>query len=357
MQKTLDVLLAKDFSTYLWYSFKACILKTNLDTHSWFKNRFLNIVSYNAPYAPWKKAHTWLKLDYIEHNAPESTFQDLLEFYSYNSKSVRHMDVADFVKSALCQHKYIQLEVDEYYVSAKDHYYKNHFYHPVLIYGFDDWAGTFQCIGFGKHNVFVFFTMTQLELYESAYSAADMIKQVSFTHPHYDTAAVTIKRHDAFVPEFDHSLFRNSLTQFVYSVPNPVYDWVMGGIDEVNRYSYGIDALKNIPLCIRKDSYEDLDVAYLDFVFLQERVVGLYTRLRWYIDNFTVSEHYVFELLDRYEKLVKDYKKFYFVVFREYVTSRDFFITNSSKKIEIANALEDLIFEEQEILDKLIVAF
>jgi hypothetical protein len=88
MQKDLDILVAKDLYTYLWYSIKASILETNNDTLPWFNNRFINVVSYNMPVAPWATMHTWLKLDYIEHIEPENTFKELLEFYSFNMLNI-----------------------------------------------------------------------------------------------------------------------------------------------------------------------------------------------------------------------------------------------------------------------------
>lgn len=353
MQKYLDVMVANNQSTYLWYSIKASILQTNISTHHWFNNRFINVVSYNAYSAPWPTLHQWLKLDYIEHNEPERTYNDLLEFYSYNNNSIRSFDVAQFVKECILEYKYVQLEVDEYYVYAKDNYYKEHFSHPVLIYGFNEELSVYHCIGFGKHNVFMKFTMTQLELYESAYSAAEMIRETARMNPDHDVAAVTIVRKDSTVPPFDCNKFYNSLNQFIYSTPDPDYIWVMSQVGGLQLCGYGVEALKNVPQCIRQEKYENLNIAYLDFVFLQERNLGLFNRMKWYLKAFGISNAETDEMMNRYEKLTKEYRKFHFLILREYSAARDFFVTNSPKRFEIADMLDGLILEEQLILDGL----
>ena len=353
MQKDLDVMVAKNHCTYLWYSIKASILQTNIYTHHWFYNRFINVVSYNAYSAPWPTLHHWLKLDYVEHNEPEKTYHDLLDFYSYNSNSIRSFDIVQFVKGCIYEYKYVQLEVDEYYVYAKDNYYKEHFAHPILIYGFDEESALFHCIGFGKNNVFMKFTMTRLELYESAYSAAEMIGGTARTNPDYDVAAVTIVRKDSTVPPFDRELFYHSLDQFIYSDADHHYMWLMSQDNGLNICGYGVEALKNVPQCIRQKKYEDLNIAYLDFIFLQERNLGLYNRMKWYLKAFGIANLETDDMMNRYKKLTKDYRRFHFLILKEYAAARDFFVTNSPKRFEIADMLDQLIIEEQFILDGL----
>jgi hypothetical protein len=352
--KNLDVKLANNLSTYLWYSIKACILQTNPNTLHWFNNRFINVVSYNAHSAPWGPLRHWLKLDYIEHNEPETLFKDMLTFYSYNNNSIRNFDVAQFVKDCINKNKYVQLEVDEYFVAAKDNYYKEHFYHPVLIYGYDEGYSAYHCIGFGKNNVFMKFSMTELELYESAYSAADMIRDIVWTNPGYDVAAVTITRKDTQIAPFDREKFHNSLNQFIHSVPNPEYANIMAHQQDLYLCGYGIDALRFVPRCIRQDGFEGWDVAYLDFIFMRERNLGLYNRMQWYINAYRLSNAKVNETMNEYHQLTKDYLKFHFAALREYIHTKDFFLISSEKRYEMGDQLDELINREQMILDGLI---
>jgi len=353
MQKDLDVMVAKNLGTYLWYSIKASILQTNIGTHPWFHNRFINVIDYHAYGNPWPTLHQWLKLDYLEQNEPEKTFHDLLDFYSYNSNSIRNIDVAWFVKESILAYKYVQLEVDEYYVCAKDYYYKEHFSHPILIYGFDDEASIFHCIGFGRHNILMKFTMTLHELYESAGSAAGMIGGIAETNPGYDVAAVTIARKDSTVPPFDREKFINSLDQFIYSDADHHYMWLMSQIDGLTVCGYGVNALKNVPQCIRQQKHGNLNIAYLDFIFLQERNLGLYHRMKWYLNEFGISNTETNEMMNRYKVLTGNYRKLHYVVLKEYTATKDFFISNSPKRFEIADILDELIIDEQGILDGL----
>ena len=355
MQKFLDVVLVKDFSTYLWYSLKACILQTNPYALGWFYNRFTNIVSYHAYGAPWDPMRDWLKLDYIECNEIQALFEDLIDFYSYNAISIKNLDIAQFVKQKLMEDTYVQLEVDEYYIYEKDFYYKEHFYHPILIYGFDDIARTYNCIGFGKNNVFKQFTITELELYESTYSATTMIEQVASKNPNYNVAAVTMKKKPMIYPAFDRSEYCNAVNDFLHSVADPKHKYLSHPIPGFFVGGFGVKALLNVPRCIRKEEFEHLNISFLDSMFLQERAKGLRARMQWYMNEFWIDNAETKEMFCRYDQLQKDYRKVHFALLREFARTKALFIPYEMKhKIEVANEIERLVLEEQYIVDGLV---
>ena len=355
MQKFLDVALTKDFSTYLWYSLKACILQTDPNSLGWFYNRFVNVVSYHAYGAPWDPMRDWLKLDYIECNEIQSLFEDYIDFYSYNATSIKNLDIAQFVKQKLMEDTYVQLEVDEFYIYEKDYYYREHFYHPILIYGFDDVARSYHCIGFGKHNIFKQFTISELELYESTYSATNLIERIAWTNPNYNVAAVTMKKKHKQFPEFDRRDFCNAVNDFLHSTADPKHKYLTNPIPGFFVGGFGVEALLNVPRCLRKEGFEQLNISFLDSIFMQERAKGLHARFDSYMNEFWIDNAETKEMFERYRMLQKDYRKIHFSLLREFARTKELFIPYHMKdRVEIANEFERLVREEQHIVHRLV---
>ena len=105
---------------------------------------------------------------------------------------------------------------------------------------------------------------------------------------------------------------------------------------------------------MRQDEYDYLNIAFLDFLFMGERSTGLFNRFKWYLNEFDLMNVKTEEMMNRYQDLSKNYRRFHFFTLKEYARNRDFFATSSPKLLEMADRLDELIIEEQLILDGMI---
>ena len=96
-------------------------------------------------------------------------FAEALDIEEYTDRNCVKSYVGDFFRCCLIEGKYIEIELDFFYI---EEYGERHYTHPLLIYGYED--KTYYALGFNRNNVFAFFTLSERELVEAYYSAVEM---------------------------------------------------------------------------------------------------------------------------------------------------------------------------------------
>ena len=163
MQGTYMLDVSKNvLHTYLWYALKFSILEQP-QYKQWYHSYFLNPVIYAY------RGRNDYKIDYCEYFDEMKVFAEVLDIEEYTDRNCVKSYVGDFFRCCLIEGKYIEIELDFFYI---EEYGERHYTHPLLIYGYED--KTYYALGFNRNNVFAFFTLSERELVEAYYSAVEI---------------------------------------------------------------------------------------------------------------------------------------------------------------------------------------
>ena len=102
--------------------------------------------------------------------------------YSYlTSEDMEYYGVVKLLKWELCQKRYVEMKLDQYYIKGRDEYHSKHFEHQILIYGYDDTRKCFLLVGYSNNGKIQKFTIKYKEAEQSIkrYPEAD-IKRISY---------------------------------------------------------------------------------------------------------------------------------------------------------------------------------
>lgn len=138
----LPLVAETESNTYLFYSTRLAMLRTNSNAAGYLMRYFLD-----------------LRLFYNEGYANFLFFEEELErMLVLQNKGYREVcqegSILDFVRRQLCEGFYVNVHLDEFYIQEKDYYGERHFVHENLIYGFDDEKQVFYAYGMAPCNFF-----------------------------------------------------------------------------------------------------------------------------------------------------------------------------------------------------------
>ena len=132
----------------------------------------LSILSQSDDYLPWFYSH------YIQVEVDSKWRFNFYRYPKYHmavspwlQTQILHRNVVrraykrniDFVKDCLDENLYVQIDIDEFYLSNKENYRKIHYTRELLVFGYDLSKKVFNTVGFGSNGVF---TESQIGLQE-----------------------------------------------------------------------------------------------------------------------------------------------------------------------------------------------
>lgn len=143
----------------------------------------LSILLQDETYLP------WFYSNYLQLYTAEHSNEFKLDFYSFDGKYPRHPGINGnwferelflqlnqnlilFIKGCVDNGRYIEILVDEYYLSCKPAYKEWHFIHQSLIYGYDDDRECFQVLGFSRAGDYRKIEMSFNEVEEAFYNSS-----------------------------------------------------------------------------------------------------------------------------------------------------------------------------------------
>ncbi len=147
----LPLVTETESNTYLFYSTRLAMLRTNSNAAGYLMRYFLD-----------------LRLFYNEGYANFLFFEEELErMLVLQNKGYREVcqegSILDFVRRQLCEGFYVNVHLDEFYIQEKDYYGERHFVHENLIYGFDDEKQVFYAYGMAGRQQTVEFLISYEE--------------------------------------------------------------------------------------------------------------------------------------------------------------------------------------------------
>jgi hypothetical protein len=208
----LEVVLQKDITTYLHRSLPLCMVLAYEKYLPWYYSNFIQIFSYTTESG-------WLLLNYLE---PRDCSSEIVDMICLGYPLLKNVDnIIDYIIENINMGYYIVINVDEYYLSNKWTYMKNHFIHPSLIYGYDNKEKQVKAIGFKQNNIFTEMTFDYTE-YTQAYENGRIYYKD--TAPWCEWSALQLMRPKKFELEypFSNERFLKELKNYLFSIGDSV---------------------------------------------------------------------------------------------------------------------------------------
>ena len=269
----LKVKMQLDITTYLHRSLPLCIILAYDKYLPWYYSRFIQIFSYTDDKG-------FSELNYLE---PRDCSSEIMDMVCLGYHLVDKVDnIIDFIIEKINRGYYLIINVDEYYLSNKWAYNKNHFVHASLIYGYDNVAEEFKSIGFNEDMLFTNMTFNYAQFIEAYNNGKIHYKK---TAPWCESSAIQIVRPKSFEAEFSFSKerFMRELNSYIFSVGDEerLYSFEYPS----SRVVYGIGVydilLKDLEGLLQGKAIMD----YRGIHLLAEHKKGIYERLEYVISK------------------------------------------------------------------------
>lgn len=153
MMKINPIAREIDVTTYLNHSLRLKIICLDPKFSNWLYINFINLEI--IPQVTEKS--TFTRLDFTK-----PSYLDIMEEKIIHKHEINL--IVDFLKNQLENEYYIQAALNERFLPMKDSYHIRDFYHPSLIYGFDNDRKVFMATGHSEFNIFREFEITYDDL-------------------------------------------------------------------------------------------------------------------------------------------------------------------------------------------------
>jgi aryl carrier-like protein len=297
--KELKIVVQEDIRVYLSHALPLCAILADESVRPWFYEHYINIFSM-------VDEDGYYTADFLEYVIPYKDIAYSVQFgYSFfvNERS----NIVEFTIEQLENDYYMIIHFDEYYITDKKNYMRNHFVRHSLIYGYDNDKKLFSAIGFNASGMF-----GKIHI-----SYDDFRKGFENGIIHYRESAVWCEENAVEMIKhgrtrgqypFDISKFMGELNNYIESKEDftKVFCvWSERKDIDRNKLSYGISVYDSLIEHISNMSPEKITVDYRTFHLLYEQKNSIYVRIK-YVAECQVSNRELGELAERYRAEVVD---------------------------------------------------
>ncbi|MCH5267839.1 MAG: hypothetical protein J1E62_05780 [Lachnospiraceae bacterium] len=336
-QKKLPLVPETDSDTYLFYSTRLAILQTDSSAAEHLQQYFLDLrLFYNKNYSNFL---------FFEEDLEKML---RLQYKSYIDVE-KDGKILDFLRGQLCRGYYVNVHLDEFYMSSKDYCDKRHFVHENLIYGFDDEKREFYAYGMTKRQQTAEFTISYEEFlpaYEKGklfyFCGADYLDIEGY----YPIIVYSIPALDKY--EFTENVFVHKIAAFlnpdddepvendIHVYGKNVYDWILQDLTG--------EKIRNI-------------VDYRVIHLLYEHKKCICSRMEYLLERDMLSEANQ-KLLEEMKEVVSAFQKVRLLYLKELrkeekLYSMNKVVEDSAVKKNIARELEESIKREETVLTQI----
>ena len=272
-------------TTYLFYSTRLAILQATENYKEWLKQYMMHIaVIYNKSYT---------NFYYFDEKFEDSMY--------INGKLYRELpnNIVKYIKEQIRGGLYVNIHLDDYYLSEKDRYEKSHFVHENLIYGFDDNKKSFMAFGFAKRQKTTCFYITYDELKKSYKNGrifyrhgAKYLEQPGY----YPFSLYCAKQREKM--EFTIELFLEKLNEFLHPKKT---EQVEGDI-----HIYGSNIYEKICRELTDSTDELKTVDLRTFHLLYEQKIVIRDRISFIMHKYHLNE--LLKVKEDYEQIVDRFR-------------------------------------------------
>ncbi len=332
-----------EITTYLHRSLPLCAILANHNYIGWYYSNYIQIFSY-------RDAKGFLEINYSE---PRDSFADIADVICLGYHLLQEVgSIVDFIKDKIQLGYYLIINLDEYELSNKHDYMKNHYVHASMVYGYDDETRQVKGVGFDKSRLFTDLLFDYDELNKSYTSSK--VHYLNYA-PWCAWSAVQLIKLKS--PERQFPFSKRKFLQ-------DLYDYIHSEADEyrlynfeydVNRVTFGMDVYETIVKELNHILRGEFNVDYRALHLLAEHKKCLYARLSYVIEKFKLSSELVsknkefYQLVLRFDEIRK---QFLGQVFQEFDLLK---LTNEQKiAIEkVSNEILRLKDVEYKLLDEI----
>lgn len=275
--------------TYLFYSTRLAILQAFPVYREWLQQFFLDLkVYYNE---------TQFNYFFMEEH-----LEDALSFerLSYEEVDEKGIDIIVYSRQNIAQGNYINIHLDEYYLSAKDGYHLKHYVHENLIYGYNDKKKVFYAYGFTRRQKMKVFQIPYKEYYR-AYAKGKVYYQSGAHYLKGDYPWPVILCHPLPIEPYEFTL--KELLGCLERYLHPKKSEMIAGdlhIYGVNVYEYIIDFLE------KQESGDPVD--FRTFQLLYEHKKCVKKRIEFVIKKYQL-EDITTDIVKGYEEVISGFQR------------------------------------------------
>lgn len=342
----LPVVLNVPTTSYFSITLPLCVLLTNDNLLDWYYENFINIYFDNSQ----NICFFGMSYDvFVKYNT-------IFDYSISKYEDTCDTSIVERIKYEVLHHSnYAYIFLDEFYICNTQSYYKNHFYHESLIYGFDDKKKVLKAVAFNKDG--------HLDKLEYPYEDVEKAYGESFGIAPNNEEAISVVW---FKVKSDIS-YKLNLHNVVYSL----YDYINGYVPEnlpfiQHRYKdniykiteesvFGTKVIKStIKSLLQKREFV---FKYYDFRrvhFLYEHALMMYERFE-YFQRFALNNkknEYV-KIMELYKRIINKYSVAR-LLFMELVFFKNIDYKRRKLKIDrIIDILENVYIEEKIVVAKI----
>lgn len=335
--KILPLNQKTESTTYLFYSTRLAIVQAYPEYRQWLMQYFIYPrLYYNE--------ENW------NHLFLEEELEDILVMKRLKYQEVQS-NIISYTKKNLEEGCYVNIHLDEFYISEKDFFQRRHYVHENLIYGYSDEERVFYAFGFGKKQKVQSFEIT----YEELLWGYEKGKLFSFCGAKYLTGEypwpVTLCSLKE-IPEysFEISCFVDKLKKHLYPSENEMV--------EGDLHIYGVNIYDAVLSELRGES----DKGFVDFRVLQifyEQKKCIRRRLEFLQEKYSMETE-LEEFWTEYKKVEGSFQRIRLIYMKQLVMegradTLDKAVLSETVNLGIVDKLEEAVEKEKEVLESLLV--
>ncbi len=145
MKMILDIELQNDITFRLEHSLPLCFILLNKNVEALYHQTFIDMVGV-------KNNNEFITLNFKNNDFYHKAMHYVENYSMEESRNIN--DIIGFIKERIDNEEYLNVGVDEYYLSNKERYKQFPYAHQTLIYGYDDEKKVLHGIGFDKDHIF-----------------------------------------------------------------------------------------------------------------------------------------------------------------------------------------------------------
>jgi hypothetical protein len=305
----LPIVIQHNQNVHLFDALPVCIIEAYPGLHNWLLHHYVNITSNTC-----SKNMVYEKIGlrypegeiYLERHKT----REILEYDAiWGEPVINNIGIVNFLKETLEAGFYIIAFLDEYFLSCKADFQKNHFMHESLIYGYNGEESVFYAISFNKDRAFTSLAFPYKEV-EIGITSAFKQDYSLFTH-FYIIKPIKVNI------AFDFAMFKHELNNYLNSTVDLVDKYHLYLVDReiagfMVHYTFGnkaYDELIKVLKVYTSDTGTWLSSwdNYQNFHLLAEHKRHVLKSLR-YINTTVLEKPVLSTLLESYSHVANEHE-------------------------------------------------
>ncbi len=308
----------------------------------------LSILAISDDYLPWFYSH-YIQMEYETDHKYRFNFYRYphylvsvspwlqIQMMHHNVVRRAYKNAVDFVKDAINENLYIQMDVDEFYIPHKELYNRHHYTRELLIYGYDSLNQTLKTLGFNAEGNYTSNNVSFRQFEEAHIN--------SISNNEQDCRVFMFRYIDNAQYEFDLNAVLEQLQDYLYAVNTSKR---FRSLAPVKNYAYGLATYRVIQnyLLFKADNASDIN--RITFHTLWEHKKCMTERLNFLEQHGFLSSSFGLQMA--YESVEKKTQQLRAMSFK-YVLTKDTAIVE--RMVELINIIAS---EEKQILVRVCAA-